>query len=206
MINQNFPFPILNIAGPTCAGKTKLIELYCERYPSIIGFSRSCTTRPRRINESNDKYDFASENLFQKRINKDYFLEWDRHESNGKLYGTPMSEYLRIKNEDKIIIMDVNNRGSVSIREKVGNDLFNVFLKLSKDILWQRLTDPSNGIRDNPEERLALAEEELTFAIANEGTVYDYILPYDHRTRSEAITMIRVKMREKAIALGLLAA
>jgi guanylate kinase len=203
MLNkQIFPFGFINITAPTSAGKTTLIKAFRGRFPSSIDFSKSCTTRDLTEKEIEEGlYESVSVAEFLLRIQENLFLEWNKLKSNDQYYGTLLSEYYRIKNAGKIVIGDLDNNGARDAKKILGDDIYNVYLMLTEGELRRRMFLPESRVRDNPEKRLAYAVEENKFATENKGTIFDLILPYDHRSPSEAITQIISQMRKKAARL-----
>ena len=58
-------------------GKSTLISVLTEKYPSSFGFSVSYTTRAPRAGEKHGKnYFFVTKEEFQAMIDADDFIEW----------------------------------------------------------------------------------------------------------------------------------
>lgn len=77
----------LVIVGPSGAGKGTLILKLLEKYPHILGFSVSYTTRPMRKGEKNGvHYHFVTKEEFEIMIVKNAFIEYCN--VHGNLYGT----------------------------------------------------------------------------------------------------------------------
>lgn len=199
-MNNLFPFGFLNITAPTSAGKTTLIKVFRQRFPTYLSFSTSMTTREITEEEERDNlYKRISVENFQEKIKDGFFLEWNQLKSTGDYYGTPFYEYERIKQEEKTVIGDLDNYGAKCVKEKLGNEVFNVYLMVSIDELRRRMFLPGSRVRNDPEKRLAYALEENNFAKEHEKTVFDLILPYDHRTPNEGVTAILAQIRKKRI-------
>lgn len=200
--NNLFPFSFLNISAPTSAGKTTLIATFRQRFPTYLGFSKSATTRVLTVEEiEKGLYENVSEEEFKSRIDKGLFLEWNRLKSNNHCYGTLMSEYYRIKHAGQTIIADLDNNGARQVKEKLGDEVFNVYLMVSENELRRRMNLPGSRVRDNPEERLRYALEENSYAMEHKKTIFDCMLPYDHRAPNEAVSIIINQMRKKHLLL-----
>jgi guanylate kinase len=196
--NNLFPFSFINIVAPTSAGKTTLIQTFLKRFPSLLSFSKSVTTRDITEEEiQKGLYEKVSKSQFMKMVDGGLFLEWNELKSNGHCYGTLFSEYERLKNSGKTIITDLDNNGAQHLKQKLGNEIFNLYLLVTKEELKRRMELPESRLRDNPEERLAYAIEENNFALENEKIVFDCILPYTNRLPNEAVPIIINQMRKK---------
>ena len=73
--------------GPSGAGKSTLAQQAAEARPGLT-LSQSWTTRPRRLQEPPQSYNFVSEAEFLEHRQADGFLEWDCYLDN--FYGTPV--------------------------------------------------------------------------------------------------------------------
>jgi len=78
---------IITLTGPSCAGKTYLLNSLLKEYPNIFAKLLSDTTREKRIDESEgDEYNFISkEDFIRKNINDEYCQTVS---FNGINYGT----------------------------------------------------------------------------------------------------------------------
>ena len=117
---------------------------------------------------------FYPKKSFKKRLDEDAFVE---HEMvyKGLYYGTLKSEVERLWAEGKCVLFDVDVKGGLNLKEKFGEKAKAVFLKPpSIDILMDRLTKRSTEVEHMLKERIAKAQEELTFE-----DKYDVVLVND---------------------------
>ncbi|MDM7919839.1 MAG: guanylate kinase, partial [Methanosarcina sp.] len=110
---------LIVVSGPSGAGKSTLIERFLKE-DDRSSFSVSYTTRQKRVHEIDGKdYCFVSKRVFEEMIEKDNFLEWEN--VHGYMYGTPKEEVLKALKTGKDIILDVDVKGALNIRNKCSN-------------------------------------------------------------------------------------
>jgi guanylate kinase len=107
---------LIVVSGPSGAGKTTLIERFLKEDANAV-FSVSCTTRAKRGNEVHGKdYYFTDETTFRQMIEGNGFLEWES--VHGYLYGTPIKEIAQPIGEGLDIILDIDVKGALKVRQK----------------------------------------------------------------------------------------
>ena len=107
---------LIVVSGPSGVGKTTLIERVLKEDRNIL-FSVSYTTRKMRQNEVDGKdYYFTDEATFRRMIDNDGFLEWEP--VHGYLYGTPIKEVSQPISEGRDVILDIDVKGALKVREK----------------------------------------------------------------------------------------
>lgn len=110
---------LIVVSGPSGAGKSTLIERFLKE-DDRSSFSVSYTTRQKRVHEIDGKdYCFVSKRVFEEMIEKDNFLEWEN--VHGYMYGTPKEEVLKALKMGKDVILDVDVKGALNIRNKCSN-------------------------------------------------------------------------------------
>lgn len=104
---------LLIVSGPSGSGKTTL----CRRAEAagLTSYSISCTTRAPRPGEKHGvDYYFLSQEDFAARVAAGDFLE---HACvHGNSYGTLRSEVVRLLEEGRHVVMDIDVQGAASIR------------------------------------------------------------------------------------------
>lgn len=176
---------ILVISAPSGTGKTTVVKkLLQEVSEKDIVQSISVTSRPKRAEEQNGvDYIFVNEDMFNKMINEDKFVEWAR--VHGHLYGTPKDPLEKYLKEGKIVICAIDVQGGKRIKEKYPRESVLVFLvPPSFEILKKRLLSRSTESPEEIERRLKTAEEEY-----KKIPEYDYLVVNDKI--EEAIEQIK---------------
>jgi guanylate kinase len=107
---------LIVVSGPSGAGKTTLIDRFLKEDANAV-FSVSHTTRAKRGNEIHGKdYYFTDETTFRQMIEDNGFLEWES--VHGYLYGTPIKEIAQPISEGRDIILDIDVKGALKVRQK----------------------------------------------------------------------------------------
>ncbi len=107
---------LIVVSGPSGVGKSTLIERFL-REDDRSEFSISYTTRQIRDHEADGKdYYFVDEKTFEVMIGNGHFLEWEK--VHGNLYGTPRAEILAILETGNDIILDIDVKGALNIRQQ----------------------------------------------------------------------------------------
>ncbi len=150
---------LIVLAAPSGGGKSTICRAILERTDNIL-YSVSYTTRKPRFNEINGQdYNFVSEEVFQKHIANNDFIEYAKVHNNW--YGTSKSYILDCFDKKKHVIMDIDVQGTQSIlNSKI--DVVTIFLlppdtKTLEKRLRDRNTDSDEVIRL----RLSNAGEEV---------------------------------------------
>ncbi len=105
--------PALILVGASGVGKNTVAEALLSAAESPFFYIRSLCTREKRETFT-DEYIYVSEEEFLRRIEKGEMLEHTRY--GGHLYGTPMSEIQKAREEGKIPLMILDINGVESIR------------------------------------------------------------------------------------------
>ena len=170
--NSNEQGLFVVVSAPSGAGKTSICREVLKMLPNMR-FSVSYTTRPPRPKEEDGKdYYFISDFEFKKRIAEGEFAEWA--ENYGYLYGTSgktMKDFLE-KGYD--LILDVDPRGAMELKENYPGGIFVFVLPPSIDVLKERLEKRGSEKDDIMSTRLKKAMDEI-----KEIVWYDYIVIND---------------------------
>jgi guanylate kinase len=163
---------LLVLSGPSGAGKGTLVGRLVEARPDCV-FAISSTTRARRSNENEGvQYEFVTREEFERRKAAGYFLE--TAEVHGHMYGTPVRFVDDQVRAGRIVVLDVDVQGGVSVR-RVRPDAVSVFIyPPSIDALRQRLLHRNTDSPEVVEQRLRNAPGELA-----QYREYDYLVMND---------------------------
>ena len=162
---MSFPLnKLIIIAAPSGSGKTSIVRHLLEALPNSLAFSISATTRASRSHEKNNQdYYFISVDEFQDHIEKNDFIEWEMV-YEGKYYGTLKSELLRIWDQQKFPLLDVDVQGGIHVQQQfVGNSLSLFIEPPSIEELERRLRKRGTETEESLQARINKASFELSF-------------------------------------------
>ena len=161
------------LSAPAGTGKTTLVRMLLDEFPSVA-VSVSCTTRAPRPEEVRDRdYHFLSKKEFQEKIEAGEFLEYA--EVFGHYYGTSRIEVEKLQSQGKHVILVIDTQGGMQLMEKKVPAAF-IFVKPPsfaelRERLFKRRTESADLI----EQRLSWAEKEI-----EAGNHYDYQIVNDN--------------------------
>lgn len=140
---------LLVISGPTGAEKDKVIDAFLENHKEIYT-QVTYTTRPKKLNEEEgiDFY-FVSNKEFFDKVDKGHFLEWAEVYDN--YYGTPKHNVLRKLKDGKDVLLQVDIKGALEIKEQYNEAVLIFILPSSIDAMKQKIL---NSKKDTPENLL----------------------------------------------------
>lgn len=156
---------IIILSAPSGSGKSTIISNIINNKDLDLEFSISATSRAPRGNECHGReYYFLSPKDFEKSILEGKFVEWEEVYAGTK-YGTLRSEVERILDKGHNLIMDVDVKGAMNIKDQYGDEALSIFI-LPPDIetlesrLRNRNTDDEKSLR----KRIDKAGYEMKFA------------------------------------------
>lgn len=166
---------VLIFSAPSGSGKSTIVNHILGLYPGSMEFSVSATSRaPRGEEQDGREYYFLTTEEFRKMIAEDKFVEYEEV-YEGRYYGTLKSECERIWAAGHVIIFDVDVKGGVNLKKYFGDAALSIFIQApSVEVLRQRLVNRGTDSPEAIEERVAKAEEEMTYAHQ-----FDYVLVND---------------------------
>lgn len=166
---------VLIFSAPSGSGKSTIVNHILSLNPGSMEFSVSATSRPPRGEEQDGReYYFLTADEFRKYIAEDRFVEYEEV-YEGRFYGTLKSECERIWAAGHVIIFDVDVKGGVNLKKYFGDAALSVFIKApSVEVLRERLIKRGTDSPEAIEERVAKAEEEMTYEAQ-----FDYVLVND---------------------------
>ena len=160
----------ITISAPSGSGKTTLCKALQQVEPEIE-WSISYTTREKRsIEENGVDYFFISEEEFEDLIIQGHFVEWQN--VHGFYYGTSVRNLENAIKNDKIMLIEMDVKGSMSIKELFPDQTFSIFImppSISK--LRERLRSRGTDSERRINIRLKRFQEEMEFK-----EKFDYVM------------------------------
>ena len=133
------------VVAPSGAGKSSLVNALLKLEPSMM-LSISCTTRPPRPGEVNDRhYRFVSLEEFNALRDAGAMLEWA--EVHGNFYGTPRDRIDEALSAGRDVLLEIDWQGARQVREYFPNAIGVFILPPSIEALETRL---KNRGQDEP--------------------------------------------------------
>lgn len=162
---------IFVLSAPAGTGKTTLIKMLMEEFPSVVQ-SISFTTRPKRYNEkSGDDYIFITPEEFEQKIVDREFLEYVK--LYGHYYGTSKKWVEKQQQLGKHVFLVIDTQGALQLMESL--DASFIFMKPpSISHLRERLIKRNTDSEEAIEGRLAWAVKEIETA-----HYYEYVILND---------------------------
>ena len=154
---------LIIITAPSGAGKTSITRYLLQHFPQLA-FSVSAATRPQRPDEMNGvDYYFMSLEEFQHKIQNQEFIEWEMV-YEGRYYGTLKLELQRLRNNNKIPILDIDVKGAIHVQEQYPEQSLSIFVQPpSIEELKRRLEFRKTESPEALQDRLSKASYEISF-------------------------------------------
>ncbi|MDE6317145.1 MAG: guanylate kinase [Muribaculaceae bacterium] len=189
---------LIIISAPSGCGKSTIIHDLTQRGNIDMTFSVSATNRKPRQGESEGiHYHFLSTSEFHDRIAAGDFLEYEEVYP-GRFYGTLKSEINRALDAGTNIVLDIDVKGGINVKEIYGDRAISIFIEPpSVDELRRRLENRGTESREVIDERIARAEFELSLAPKFDTVVVnDNLEEAIDRTESVILDFINNKSAE----------
>ena len=184
----------ITISAPSGSGKTTLCKALQKVEPEIE-WSISYTTREKRnIEENGLDYHFISQNKFEDYILSGYFVEWEN--VHGFYYGTAKSTLDNAIENNKILLLEMDVKGSMNIKRLYPDNTFSIFIiPPSIEHLRKRLKNRGTDTKKVIELRLKRFQQEMAFQ-----KKFDYVMVNENLdlAKIELIkTISKLKKRSK---------
>src|SRR5690606_20635882 len=128
---------VFMVVAPSGAGKSSLVNALLQREPSMV-LSISCTTRPPRPGEVNEKhYRFVTVEEFTALRDAGAMLEWA--EVHGNFYGTPRDRIDEARRAGRDVLLEIDWQGARQVREHLPDAIGIFILPPSIEALETRL-------------------------------------------------------------------
>jgi len=145
------------------AGKTTLMNKVMPHFPNVV-YSISATTRNPRPGEVNGvHYFFKTEEEFQKMIENDELVEWNKVHNN--YYGTPKSFVEQKLSEGRDVAFDLDVFGKINFDRVYPQAIGILILPPSMEELEERLRLRKTETEESLKLRLENAKKEIDFAL-----------------------------------------
>tara|TARA_Y100001970_G_scaffold294115_1_gene447052 strand:- start:7257 stop:7838 length:582 start_codon:yes stop_codon:yes gene_type:complete len=115
------------LSAPSGTGKTSICKELLKRNKDWT-FSVSATTREKRKEEVDGKdYIFLTLKQFEHKQNFGEFLEWEF--VHGNRYATPIDPIENAIDSNKVILLDIDVKGSMNIIEEFEDNVISIFIE-----------------------------------------------------------------------------
>lgn len=156
------------ISGPSGVGKNTIADILIDKGYGI--YSVSMTTRERRCNEVEGRdYFFVSNEIFNKNIEDNNFLEYARYGDN--YYGTLKSYVFDNIDNGINVIAVIDIQGGVNIENIFPEAVLIFIMPPSYQELEKRLRGRGTDSEEAISKRLDIAKKEMEFS-----SHYDYVV------------------------------
>ena len=162
------------ISGPSGAGKDSIVNEVVKRKNIDVWVSISMTSRePRGTEQNGTEYFFVTKKQFEDHIKKDDFLEYAEY--NGNYYGTPKSKINEYLNQGIDVILIIEIKGALQIKNLIPEALFIFIMPPSMRELKERLIN-----RGTDSEEMIISRFKTAYQEINEVTKYNYVVVNDN--------------------------
>ncbi|MDO4318969.1 MAG: guanylate kinase [Bacteroidales bacterium] len=156
---------LIVISAPSGSGKSTIINTILDAGTFDLQFSVSATNRNPRPGEVNGvHYHFMQTEDFREAVENGEFIEWEEVYP-GRYYGTLRSEVDRQLEEGKDVILDIDVKGALNVKQMYGDKACTIFIEPpSIDELRRRLEGRGTDDAERINVRVGRAEYELSLA------------------------------------------
>jgi len=159
------------VSAPAGTGKTTLVEMLTEEFPSVVRSISFTTRKPRKAEVDGVDYYFISEAEFEEKSAAGEFLEYVKLYNTS--YGTSKLWVERALSLGKHVVLVIDTQGGLKLKkESVGTFIF--IQPPSLETLRERLLKRNTESEEVIAERLAWAKKEMDDAV-----FYDYKIVND---------------------------
>ncbi len=182
---------LIIVSGPSGAGKGTVLKEVFDEIESLR-YSVSVTTRkPREGEKEGESYFFKSLEEFEDMIERDEFLEYQP--VFGNYYGTPKEYVERLRTAGYDVVLEIDVKGAMSVKERVSDAVLIFLTPDSKEILRSRLINRKTESAAELEKRVGESIRELETV-----EKYEYVVVNDtiERCADDIIAIINAEKRK----------
>lgn len=182
---------LIILSGPSGAGKGTVLKEVFDEIESLR-YSVSVTTRkPREGEKEGESYFFKSLEEFEDMIERDEFLEYQP--VFGNYYGTPKEYVERLRTAGYDVVLEIDVKGAMSVKERVSDAVLIFLTPESKEILRSRLINRKTESAAELEKRVGESIRELETV-----EKYEYVVVNDtiERCADDIIAIINAEKRK----------
>lgn len=156
---------IIVLSAPSGCGKSTIINTILDAGDIPLRFSVSATNRsPRPGEQDGVHYHFMTSREFRDAVAQGEFVEWEEVYP-GRYYGTLKRELRDAVDRGENIILDIDVKGAMSVKELFGDRALTVFIQPPGiAALRQRLEKRGTDAPEVIDQRIDKARYELDFA------------------------------------------
>jgi len=153
---------LVAISSPSGGGKSTIIKrILAENKDKPYVYSISMTTRPKREGEIDGRdYWFVDEETFKEKIKSGDLIEYEN--VHGCFYGTPKTPIQNWIDRGKIVFLDIDVYGALSLRKSFPTHSLLIFLKPPDlEVLKKRLLGRATEDKSEIQKRLQRVPMEM---------------------------------------------
>ena len=144
------------LSAPSGTGKTTICKELLKRNPNWL-FSVSVTTRDKRPNETDQDYIFITNEKFDHLIKFGDLLEYEW--VHGNRYGTLMDPLEDAIDKTKVMLLDVDVKGSCTIMEEFEENVISIFIEPPGDNIAEQIESIEGRLKDRGHESETLIKQ-----------------------------------------------
>jgi len=150
---------LIVLSGPSGVGKGTVCNALRKQNTDLV-YSVSATTRsPRQGEVDGVNYFFKTREEFEQMIANNELLEWAEYCDN--YYGTPKQFVEQTLQSGKDIILEIDVRGALKVKQQFPDGIFIFLLPPSLEELENRIVQRGTESEEVIRNRMAIAREEL---------------------------------------------
>lgn len=153
---------IFVISGPSGVGKGTIVKGLLNNPKLNLTLAKTYTTRPERPSDKiENHYFFVDEKRFKEIETNGEIIESNFY--NGNWYGSSKSEIEKAFSEGKNVVKEIEVHGGMAYKKLFPQKAVLIFVKSDLETIKHRLIERGQNTPDQIQERLKIAEKELTY-------------------------------------------